>query len=43
LPVNWASGGFYFGTGGAGVGVSGGSAMPQGEATLGLAFKLGQT
>ena len=42
LPVNWASGGLYFGTGGAGVGVSGGSFMPQGEATLGLTFKLGQ-
>src|SRR5262249_30245989 len=39
LPVNWASGGLYFGTGGAGVGVSGGSSMPQGEATFCLTFK----
>jgi len=42
LPINWVSGGFYFGTGGSGVSVSGGSALPQGDATLGLSFKLGQ-
>ena len=42
LPMNYASGGFYFGTGGSGFGVSGGSAMPQGDVSLGLTFKLGQ-
>ena len=42
LPVNWVGGGVYFGSGGAGVGVSGGSSMPQGEATVGVSFKLGQ-
>jgi len=42
LPVNWASGGVYFGSGGGGFTVSGGSAMPQGDATIGLTFTLGQ-
>jgi opacity protein-like surface antigen len=42
IPINWASGGLYFGTGGGGISVSGGSAIAQGDATLGLALKLGQ-
>ena len=42
IPINFASGGLYFGTGGGGVSVSGGTALPQGDATLGLALKLGQ-
>jgi hypothetical protein len=42
LPMNFESGGFYFGSGGGGVAVSGGTLMPQGEATVGLAFKLGE-
>jgi hypothetical protein len=40
--MNFESGGFYFGSGGGGVAVSGGTLMPQGEATVGLAFKLGE-
>jgi hypothetical protein len=39
LPMNFESGGFYFGSGGGAVTVSGGSVMPQGEATLGITFK----
>lgn len=42
LPINWVSGGAYFGTGGGGLTVSGGSALPQGDASVGLTFKLGQ-
>jgi len=42
LPMNYTSGGAYFGTGGSGFTISGGSAMPQGDASLGLTFKLGQ-
>jgi hypothetical protein len=42
LPVNWASGGLYFGSGGGGFTVSGGSAMPQGDAHLGLTINLGE-
>src|SRR5262245_31187949 len=42
MPMNYASGGFYFGTGGGGFGVSGGTALPQGDVSLGLSFKLGQ-
>jgi hypothetical protein len=42
LPINWASGGVYFGTGGSGLSVSGGSSLPQGDASLGISFKLGQ-
>jgi hypothetical protein len=37
--MNFESGGFYFGSGGGAVTVSGGSVMPQGEATLGITFK----
>jgi len=42
LPMNYTSGGAYFGTGGSGFSVSGGTAMPQGDAHLGVVIKLGQ-
>jgi opacity protein-like surface antigen len=41
LPVQWFSTGVYFGTGGSGVSVSGSSSLIQGDASLGLTFKLG--
>jgi hypothetical protein len=43
MPVQWTSGSFYFGTGGSGLAISGGSAIAQGDASLGLTFKLGQS
>lgn len=42
IPVSWVSGGIYFGSGGGGVTITGGSAILQGDASLGLTFKLGQ-
>jgi len=41
LPIQWASSGFYFGTGGSGVTVGGGSSIIQGDVSLGLTMKLG--
>ena len=43
MPVQWTSGSVYFGTGGGGLAISGGSAIAQGDASLGLTFKLGQS
>jgi hypothetical protein len=43
MPVQWTSGSFYFGTGGSGLAISGGSAIAQGDASLGITFKLGQS
>jgi hypothetical protein len=43
MPIQWTSGSVYFGTGGSGLAVSGGSAIAQGDASLGLTFKLGQS
>lgn len=40
LPLNWSEGSVYFGSGGGGVSVSGGTAMPQGEVTLGAQLKV---
>ncbi len=42
VPIQWTSGGFYFGTGGSGVSVGGGSSIIQGDTSLGLTFKLGK-
>lgn len=42
IPVSWVSGGVYFGSGGGGVSVSGGSAIIQGDASLGIVIKMGQ-
>ena len=39
LPMNFTEGSFYFGSGGAAVSVTGGTLMPQGEATLGVTIK----
>src|SRR5262249_1467031 len=41
IPIQWGSAGFYFGTGGAGIDVGGGSSIVQGDVSLGLAIKLG--
>jgi hypothetical protein len=41
LPMNFTEGSFYFGSGGAAVGLSGGTFMPQGEATLCVTIKGG--
>jgi hypothetical protein len=41
MPMNLSEGSFYFGSGGAAVGVSGGTFLPQGEATLAITFKSG--
>ena len=41
IPVMWASGGVYFGSGGGGVSISGGSAILQGDASLGIVIKMG--
>jgi hypothetical protein len=43
LPMQWTSGGIYFGSGGSGLTLSGGSAIAQGDASLGITFKLGQS
>ena len=40
MPIFWASGGLYFGTGGSGLGISAGTALFQGDATIGLIFRL---
>lgn len=42
LPISWVSGGFYMGSGGSGVSLSGGSAILQGDATVGVVLKLGK-
>ena len=42
LPMNFTEGSFYFGSGGGGVGVSGGTLMPQGEVTLGAKLRVTQ-
>jgi hypothetical protein len=39
LPMNFTEGSFYFGSGGGAVSVSGGTVMPQGEATLGITIR----
>lgn len=39
LPMNFESGAFYFGSGGGAVSLSGGTIMPQGEATLCVTIK----
>jgi len=41
LPVQWSSGGFYFGSGGAQVTVGGSSTLVQGDVSLGLVMKFG--
>ena len=41
IPIQWGSAGFYFGTGGSGIDVGGGSSIVQGDVSLGLAIKLG--
>ena len=41
LPMNFESGSFYFGSGGGAVSLSGGTVVPQGEATLCVTFKQG--
>lgn len=40
MPTRWVSGGAWFGTGGSGLGLTT-SVVPQGDAYLGLSFKLG--
>jgi len=40
MPIYWASGGLWFGTGGTGLGISAGTALMQGDATVGLIFRL---
>lgn len=41
IPIQWGSAGFYFGSGGSGISVGGGSSIIQGDVSLGLSFKLG--
>jgi hypothetical protein len=41
LPIQWGESGFYFGTGGSGISVGGGSTLVQGDVSLGLSMKLG--
>jgi len=41
LPIQWGETGLYFGTGGAGVSVGGGSSLIQGDVSAGLTIKLG--
>ena len=41
LPMNFTEGSFYFGSGGAAVGLSGGTFLPQGEATIAVTIKNG--
>jgi hypothetical protein len=41
--MQWTSGGIYFGSGGSGLTLSGGSAIAQGDASLGITFMLGQS
>ena len=40
MPIFWGGAGFYFGTGGSGLGISAGTALLQGDATIGLIFRL---
>lgn len=40
LPMNFTEGSFYFGSGGGGVSVSGGTFLPQGEVTLAVQLKV---
>lgn len=40
VPIQWSTGTFYFGTGGSGLTVGGGSSIIQGDTSLGLTFKL---
>jgi opacity protein-like surface antigen len=42
IPVQWFTGGVYFGSGGGGVSAGGESSLIQGDASVGLTFKLGQ-
>ena len=42
IPVQWTSAGFYFGSGGSGISVGGGSSIAQGDVSLGLTAKLGK-
>ena len=41
LPLSWSGNGLYFGSGGGGLTVSGGAAMPQGDVSLGAVMRLG--
>jgi len=40
MPIYWASGGVWFGTGGSGLGLSAGTALIQADATIGLIIRL---
>ncbi len=40
MPIFWAGGSLYFGTGGAGLGLTAGTALIQGDATVGLIIRL---
>lgn len=42
FPIQYTTGGFYFGSGGSGISVSGGSTVIQGDTSLGLTFQLGR-
>lgn len=42
FPIQYTTGGFYFGSGGSGIAVSGGSTVIQGDTSLGLTFQLGR-
>jgi opacity protein-like surface antigen len=42
VPIQWGSSSLYFGSGGSGVSVSGGTSIFQGDASAGLVFKLGR-
>lgn len=42
VPMNFSGGSLWFGSGGGGFAVTGGTAMPQGDVSLGLTFTLGQ-
>jgi hypothetical protein len=41
MPMNYTEGGVYFGTGGGGLSISG-NTIPQGDASVGITFALGQ-
>lgn len=41
VPIQWSSTGFYFGSGGSGISVSGGSSIIQGDVSLGVSVALG--
>jgi opacity protein-like surface antigen len=40
MPIYWASGGLWFGTGGAGLGIGAGTALLQADATAGIIIRL---